>query len=314
MFAHLIGTLALLSESEQNRVQGFVINRFRGDIELLNPGLEWLAQHTGKPVLGTLPYLHGLHLESEDSLALEQHGNTGDKTLKVIIPALPRISNHTDFDPLRLHPQVDLQYIGPGQDIPAADLIILPGSKSVRADLAWLRTQGWETVIQRHLRYGGKVLGICGGFQMLGEWIHDPLGIEGLVGSSPGLGLLALSTQLAADKTLCNVSGRLALDDSSVTGYEIHAGQSSGAALERPVVYLEKSEDGAISEDGQVMGTYLHGLFESAEACASMLSWAGLEAVEEIDYYALREAGIDRLADAIEQHIDLSVLLDSQST
>ena len=158
VFAHLVGTLALLSESEQARVAGFVINRFRGDIDLLMPGIEWLEARTGKPVLGILPYLHGLHLEAEDALARAPTG--AGNTLRVRVPALPRISNHTDFDPLRLHPQVDFRYLGPGEDPTGADLVILPGSKSVRADLAWLRAHGWEQALQRHLRYGGKLLGI----------------------------------------------------------------------------------------------------------------------------------------------------------
>ncbi len=144
--------------------------------------------------------------------------------LKVVVPVLPRISNHTDFDPLRLHPQVDLQFVGPGQSIPAADLIILPGSKSVRSDLAYLRANGWDTAVARHLRYGGKVLGICGGLQMLGEQVHDPLGLEGAAGSSDGLGLLAFSTTLEEEKQLRNVRGRLLLEDAEVSGYEIHAG------------------------------------------------------------------------------------------
>jgi len=153
VFAHLVGTLELLSASEQARVQGFVINRFRGDLALLEPGLDWLEAHTGKPVLGVLPYLHDLHLEAEDAIDNRQVAKTGER-LKVAVPVLPRISNHTDFDPLRLHPQVELSFVGPGQRIPPADLIVLPGSKSVRADLAHLRAQGWETAIQRHLRYG----------------------------------------------------------------------------------------------------------------------------------------------------------------
>ena len=185
VFAHLVGTLELLSPSEQARVKGFVINRFRGDIALLQPGLDWLEQRTGKPVLGVLPYVTDLHLEAEDGIDIRQ-GAKQERLLKVIVPVLPRISNHTDFDPLRLHPQVDLQFIGPGQPIPAADLIILPGSKSVRGDLAQLRERGWDKAIERHLRYGGKLIGICGGLQMLGREVHDPLGLEGAAGSSPG--------------------------------------------------------------------------------------------------------------------------------
>nr|GFD08444.1 hypothetical protein [Tanacetum cinerariifolium] len=207
VFAHLVGTLELLSPSEQARVKGFVINRFRGDIALLQPGLDWLEQRTGKPVVGVLPYVMDLHLEAEDGLDQRQT-DKAEQVLNVVVPVLPRISNHTDFDPLRLHPQVNLQFVGPGQPIPAADLIILPGSKSVRSDLTYLRNNGWDTAISRHLRYGGKVLGICGGLQMLGEELHDPLGLEGAAGSSPGLGLLAMSTVLEQEKQLRNVRGR----------------------------------------------------------------------------------------------------------
>ncbi|MBA1278552.1 cobyric acid synthase [Stutzerimonas stutzeri] len=308
VFAHLVGTLELLSQSEQARVKGFVINRFRGDIALLQPGLDWLEQRTGKPVLGVLPYLMDFHLEAEDAIDVRQSAKA-EQTLMVVVPVLPRISNHTDFDPLRLHPQVDLRFVGPGQAIPGADLIILPGSKSVRADLAWLRENGWEAAIGRHLRYGGKVLGICGGLQMLGESIADPLGLEGAAGQSNGLGLLALSTELAAEKQLRNVRGRLCLDEAAISGYEIHAGISSGPALERSAVQLDDGRmDGAISEDGQVLGTYLHGLFESATACEALLRWAGLEDAQRVDYHALRERDIERLADLVEVHLDARLL------
>ena len=308
VFAHLVGTLALLSESEQARVQGFVINRFRGDIALLQPGLDWLEQRTGKPVLGVLPYLMDFHLEAEDAIDVRQSGKAGD-ALKVVVPVLPRISNHTDFDPLRLHPQVDLQFVGPGQPVPPADLIILPGSKSVRADLTWLRANGWEAAIQKHLRYGGKVLGICGGLQMLGTRIVDPLGLEGPAGESEALGLLDIDTVLEADKQLRNVTGRLLPGGVPVSGYEIHAGVSSGPALEQPAVQLDDGRfDGAISADGQVLGTYLHGLFEGPEACAALLRWAGLGAVETVDYHALRERDIERLADLVETQLDTARL------
>ncbi len=308
VFAHLVGTLALLSESEQARVQGFVINRFRGDIALLQPGLDWLEQRTGKPVLGVLPYLMDFHLEAEDAIDVRQSGKAGD-ALKVVVPVLPRISNHTDFDPLRLHPQVDLQFVVPGQPVPPADLIILPGSKSVRADLTWLRANGWEAAIQKHLRYGGKLLGICGGLQMLGTRIVDPLGLEGPAGESEALGLLDIDTVLEADKQLRNVTGRLLPGGVPVSGYEIHAGVSSGPALEQPAVQLDDGRfDGAISADGQVLGTYLHGLFEGPEACAALLRWAGLGAVETVDYHALRERDIERLADLVETQLDTARL------
>jgi len=308
VFAHLVGTLELLSPSEQARVKGFIINRFRGDIALLQPGLDWLEARTGKPVVGVLPYVMDLHLEAEDGIDQRQIDKAA-QVLKVVVPVLPRISNHTDFDPLRLHPQVDLQFVGPGQAIPAADLIILPGSKSVRSDLAYLRANGWDTAIARHLRYGGKVLGICGGLQMLGEQVHDPLGLEGMPGSSAGLGLLALSTTLEAEKQLRNVRGRLALEEAPVSGYEIHAGVTRGAALEQPAVRLDDGRsDGACSDDGQILGTYLHGLFETPAACSALLRWAGLQEVQDVDYHGLRERDIERLADLVEQHLDTRLL------
>ncbi|MDP2143726.1 MAG: cobyric acid synthase [Gallionella sp.] len=304
VFAHLIGTLELLSESEQARVAGFVINRFRGDISLLQSGLDWLEACTGKPVLGVLPYLHGFHLEAEDAVPLNANEEHAEGKLRVIVPILPHISNHTDFDPLRLHPQVEFRYVAMGETMPAADLIILPGSKSVRSDLDSLRRAGWEAAIARHLRYGGKLIGICGGLQMMGKCIHDPLGIEGEPGSSAGLELLEFDTTLAAEKQLRNVVGTLMLGDAPVAGYEIHAGISAGPALQHPALRLEHGLDGAISEDGQILATYLHGLFESRQATDALLRWAGLGDASTPDYHARREADIDRLAEAVEQHLD----------
>ncbi|RMP67608.1 hypothetical protein ALQ18_01544 [Pseudomonas marginalis pv. marginalis] len=308
VFAHLVGTLELLSPTEQARVKGFIINRFRGDVALLQPGLDWLEARTGKPVVGVLPYVMDLHLEAEDGIDRRQTDKAA-QVLKVVVPVLPRISNHTDFDPLRLHPQVDLQFVGPGQPIPPADLIILPGSKSVRSDLAYLRANGWDTAVARHLRYGGKVLGICGGLQMLGEQVHDPLGLEGPAGSSNGLGLLAFTTTLEAEKQLRNVRGRLLLENAEVSGYEIHAGVTTGSALAQAAVLLDDGRsDGAQSADGQVLGTYLHGVFETPAACSALLRWAGLQDVQEVDYHALRERDIERLADLVENHLDTDLL------
>ncbi|UTH74444.1 cobyric acid synthase [Chromobacterium sp. IIBBL 290-4] len=309
VFAHLAGTLALLSESERARVVGLVINRFRGDPSLLKTGVDWLEQHTGTPVLGVLPYLYDLHLEAEDSMGLDKPGGAtcgGDK-LRVIAPATPYVSNHTDFDPLRLHPQVEFTLVRAGQTMPPADLIVLPGSKSVLADLAWLRAQGWEEAIRRHLRYGGKVLGICGGLQMLGKKLHDPDGLEGAPGSGDGLGWLDMETTLAPEKRLTRMRGRLTLDDAEAAGYEIHMGVSQGPALARPAVsFADGSSDGARSEDDQIFATYLHGVFDESAACQAILRWAGLKAPEALDYAALREANIDKLADMLEAHLDLA--------
>ncbi len=309
VFAHLIGTLACLSESERRRVRGFIINRFRGDISLLQSGLDWLEQQTGIPVLGVVPYLHGLHIEAEDALNLHAITEHTNHKIKVITPAVPRISNHTDFDPLRHHPQVDFQFIGPGQTIPPADLIILPGSKSVASDLDWLKQQGWATAINKHLRYGGKLIGICGGFQMLGNSINDPHSLESDVASVAGLGLLDMQTTLQENKQLTRVSGKLALDNAPVDGYEIHMGISSGPALGQPAVMLGSGCDGVMSEDGLILGTYLHGLFENRLACDALLKWAGLAEVVTPDYRAMREREMDRLAAAMVESLDIDRLL-----
>jgi adenosylcobyric acid synthase len=309
VFAHLVGTVALLSPSEQARIAGFVINRFRGDLGLLDPGLRWLERYTGKPVLGVLPYLPGLNLDAEDAINRDR-GAAGAGALKVIVPVLPRISNHTDFDPLRHHPQVDLRYVGPGESPPPADLVILPGSKSVRSDLDWLRRHGWPEYLERHLRYGGKVLGICGGLQMLGQVIADPLGLEGPRGESLGLQWLDLETTLEAEKQLRNTVGVLTFEDVAVRGYEIHAGVTRGRALERPSAVLENGRpDGAISDDGKILGTYLHGVFESPGASAALLRWAGLRDPLEIDYRGVREEAIDRVADSVASHLDMAAIL-----
>ena len=315
VFAHLVGTLALLPASEQNRVLGFVINKFRGDLALLKPGLDWLEQRTSKPVFGVLPYLQDFHLEAEDAISTQQLIDHSKAQLKVIVPVLSRISNHTDFDPLRLHPQVNLTFVGPGQAIPGADLIILPGSKSVIRDLQWLRDNGWESAIQKHLRYGGKLMGICGGFQMLGTLIEDPLHIEGSVSRAEGLSLLDMKTLLVAEKQLHRVIGRLTIvGDTPVAGYEIHCGVSTGPALNYPAIRLPDRYDGAISDDEQILGTYMHGLFDNRQACEALLSWAGLKATQTPDYFLRKEVDLERLADTLEEHLDLTKIFDLAAT
>ncbi len=308
VFAHLVGTLELLAASEQERVIGFVINRFRGDISLLEPGLRWLEERTGKPVLGVLPYLHGLSLDAEDALpgnSETAHLQPGVARLKVIAPALPRIANATDCDPLRLHEPIDFRFIGANEAIPPADLIVLPGSKAVATDLAWLRAQGWESALQRHLRYGGKVIGICGGLQMLGRALHDPLGLEGVPSSVTGLGLLDYETTLQPEKRLANVSGTLALPGAPpLNGYEIHMGTTQGPALAQPAAWLNGHADGALSSDGQILASYCHGLFDHPQAFDALLTWAGHESRAVFDRAARREADIERLADTLDASLD----------
>ncbi|WP_439135344.1 cobyric acid synthase [Pseudomaricurvus sp.] len=315
VFAHLVGTLELLSPSEQSRVVGFVINRFRGDIGLLEPGLKWLEERTGKPVLAVLPYLQGFHLEAEDALTANTQAMDSyqQQKITVVVPALPRISNHTDFDALRLHPQVEFHFVGPDQPIPPADLIVLPGSKSVIADLKFLQQQGWVEAIEHHLRYGGKLIGICGGYQMLGSKVHDPDGLEGAPESLDGLGWLSMETRLFPSKQLVNRKGVLFDGITPVSGYEIHAGVTTGDALKTPAVTLASSEqgtqqgpqpDGAISADNNILGTYLHGLFDQQAALEKLLQWAGLNVVESFDYEALREREVERLSDSVEEAMD----------
>lgn len=310
VFAHLVGTLDLLSASEQNRVIGFVINRFRGDMSLLQSGLDWLEQKTGKPVLGVIPYIQGLALDAEDALTPNQPQKPNG--FRVAALALPRISNHTDMDPLRLHPDIQFEWVGPQQKIPSCDLIIIPGSKNVRADLQFLREQQWDEDIKRHLRYGGKVIGICGGMQMLGEKILDPLGIEGPAGESSGLGFLAIETTLTAEKILRQQQGFLWDKSTSVSGYEIHCGISKGNGLAKPAIYFNSANewvaDGAVSADEQILGTYLHGLFDTPDACLKILQWAGVNLATAIAVDLLREHEINRLADVVEAALSPTLL------
>ncbi len=307
VFAHLYGTLALLSQSEQDRVRGFVINRFRGDISLLESGLDWLEEKTGKPVIGVLPYLHGFDLEAEDAITANQ--NLDDQhVVNVVVPVFTRISNHTDFDALRLNPSINLRYVGKGERIDNADVVILPGSKSVRSDLDYLRSQGWDKDLQRHLRYGGKVIGICGGYQMLGSLIHDPSGVEGAPGSSEGLGLLNIETTLTNEKALLNSKGTIEIEGKSATveGYEIHVGVST-VSEKQPINLTHGKSDGAISECNQILGTYLHGLFDNTDALELIFDWAGVKVKGE-SHQARKEEAINRIADAIEEHMKLDLL------
>ena len=309
VFAHIVGTLALLSETERERVKGFIINSFRGDIELLRSGLDWLENYTGKPVLGVMPYLPNLHLDAEDSVSLGKLSTNNEAKCKIVVPVLPRISNHTDFDPLSIHPDIELIFVREGESVPPSDLIILPGSKSVRSDMQFLFDQGWKAVIEKHLRYGGKLIGICGGFQMLGEYIDDPQGIEGLSGGSSGFGFLKCKTVLKNNKQLHNRQGNLSISGESITGYEIHSGITEGEGLSKSFIESESGSDGAISEDGKVAGSYWHGLFESSDALLAIMAWVGFKVSKAEDFSQVREYQIDRLTDVFEEHVDMSKIL-----
>jgi adenosylcobyric acid synthase len=306
VFAHIVGTLELLSETERARVKGFIINRFRGDIALLQSGLDWLEDYTGKPVLGVVPYLQDFYLEAED--AVDRSQVLDDSLLRVCVPVFSRIGNHTDFDPLRLHPLVDFQYVRPGQAIPECDLIILPGTKNTRSDLDFLRAQGWDQSIQKHLTLGKKLMGICGGFQMLGTEVHDPQGIESAAGSTTALGLADFTTTMTESKILRHTRGQLFGVDA--LGYEIHCGISSGPDLDKyPALTVEYGRDGYLSENGQVLGTYLHGVFDKKSARDAILQWAGLDQTSDFDFESLLEKNLDRLADCLEENLDIDAML-----
>jgi adenosylcobyric acid synthase len=308
VFAHLTGTLDCLQPDERDLVRGLIINRFRGDRSLLDSGIDWLTARTGLPTLGVLPFLHDLHIEAEDAVddrsKLDNSAANSASLLRVNVPRIPRISNHTDFDVLRLHHRVDIRIIGEKGPIPDCDLIILPGSKNPVSDLKWLRANGWVEAINRHLRYGGKLIGICGGYQMIGNTIHDPDGIEDAAGSSPGLGLMDFETTLEPVKQLNNVEGFLLPHKVPVRGYEIHMGTTRGNALLRPAIDLGNRQDGVISEDNQILCTYLHGLFDHPQACDALLQWAHLDNANSTDYQRYREQEIDRVADMLEAELD----------
>ena len=335
VFAHIVGTLSLLAESEQNRIIGFVINRFRGDIALLQPGLDWLQTRTGKPVLGVLPYLKNFYLEAEDAISTEQQfDGTNDSAdnkftghaedpprsptphLNIVVPVLPRISNHTDFDALRLHPQVNLQFVPIEAPPPPCDLIILPGTKNVCGDLQSLIQYHWQDHINKHLRYGGKLIGICGGYQMLGETLKDPLQIEGNIREQKGFNLLPVETTLCAQKRLANLNGVLQLNGETaiLRGYEIHAGTTQYSSSQYPIQappirYSKQQSDGHLCDNDQVLGCYLHGLFDTPEALSLVLRWAGLQhSRHKVDIHALHNAQIDRLADCLETQLDFEKL------
>jgi adenosylcobyric acid synthase len=321
VFAHLVGTLDLLSESEQNRVVGFVINRFRGDIKLLEDGLHWLEEKTGKPVLAVLPYLKNLQLDAEDGIQRREMTDKNTSRINIKVLVFPHISNHTDFEALQHHPQVNLQYVGDHAEaeksLEGADLIILPGSKSVRPDLNWMLTGGYNKQVEKHLRYGGRLLGICGGFQMLGQSITDPHGIEGndgndgndgnegSAGVNEGLNYLELHTELQLEKVLTQVKGNLTIGEGGeVRGYEIHCGESTGSALENPLMHLDGVPEGAVSSDGNIAGTYVHGLFDQSKALQDVLCWAGLDNPEALDRNKIRDRDLERLADCIQEYMD----------
>ncbi len=308
VIASLVGTHAVLDEEDRQRIRGFVINKLRGDPGLFEAGVRTIAERTGWPCLGVVPWFDGAGaLPAEDVLGLGQ--TAGGCELVIAVPRLPRIANFDDLDPLRMEPGVSVRIVEPGNPLPAeARLVLLPGSKSTIGDLAALRRQGWDIDIVAHRRRGGHVLGLCGGYQMLGATIADPEGIEGRPGTVSGLGLLAVDTVLTADKATRNVIGTHVSSGERIAGYEIHLGETGGDDCERPFLDLEGRPDGAISADGLVAGTYVHGILASDGFRRAFLAGLGVSG-SNVRYEAAVEAALDGLADHLEAHVDIDRLL-----
>ncbi|WP_454849780.1 cobyric acid synthase [Rhizobium binxianense] len=305
VIASLVGTHAILPEEDRAAVTGYIINKFRGDVSLFDDGIRAIEGFTGWPCFGVVPWLKAAsRLPAEDSVVLERLAKGGDGALKIAVPVLPRIANFDDLDPLKAEPEVELVFVRAGERLPAdAGLVILPGSKATIADLADFRTQGWESDLAAHIRHGGRVIGICGGYQMLGRTVHDPLGIEGGTAETPGLGLLDVETEMAPEKTVRNSSARSAEYGVPLSGYQIHLGITRGADCTRPSAIVDGRPDGALSPDGRVMGTYLHGLFGSDAYRAALLKSFGL-AGERRSYRAGVEQALDEIASELERHLD----------
>ncbi|MGE0256419.1 MAG: cobyric acid synthase [Alphaproteobacteria bacterium] len=314
VIAQLVGTHALLPADERALVGGFIVNKFRGDARLFGDGLTAIAGRTGWPSLGVVPWFAAAGLlPAEDSAALDARGAAPrrDGPIRVVVPRLPRIANFDDLDPLAAEPDVAVELVPPGNALPRdADLVVLPGSKATLADLAALRAEGWDIDILAAHRRGARILGVCGGYQMLGTRIADPDGIEGRAGAARGLGLLAVRTVLGGDKTLARVSGTAADGNIPVSGYEMHVGTTRGADCARPFALLDGGRaDGARAPDGRVAGTYLHGLFAADAWRAALLG--GLRAGRSPGpaWEGRIEATLDGLADHLARHLDLDQLL-----
>ena len=315
VIAALVGHRALLDETEATRVRGFVINRFRGDPSLFDDGLRIIAERTGWPSFGIVPWFAdaGL-LPAEDAVALEAQPVAANGAIKVAVPVLSRIANFDDLDPLVAEPNVNVAFIPPGRALPGdSHLVVLPGSKSTLGDLAFLRAQGWDVDIAAHVRRGGSVIGLCGGYQMLGTRIADPNGLEGPPGAAPGLGLLEVQTELAGDKTLIQTSAVERTTGEAVRGYEMHMGRTTGPGTATPLLTLDAGTDGAISADGRIMGCYMHGLFAADGYRRALLARFGATS-QGIAFEAQVEAALDRLADHLADHLDVDALWAAAGT
>ncbi|MDA7947842.1 MAG: cobyric acid synthase [Hyphomicrobiaceae bacterium] len=313
VIASIVGTFEVISPEDADRIAAFLINKFHGDTSLFAEGVQTIADRTGRACAGVIPnFADAYRLPAEDAVALDgEIGPHEEGAIDVVVPRLSRIANFDDLDPLRQTPGVNVRIVQAGNSLPGdADLVLLPGSKSTIGDLAFLRAQGWDIDILAHARRGGRILGLCGGYQMLGRKVHDPDGIEGPSGSIEALGLLDIETTLVADKSLENVKAVHVPTGTALTGYEIHLGQSEGPDCARPFAKIGDHEDGARSSDGRIEGTYLHGVFTSDVFRAAYLKNLGASDTQNFAYDATVDETLDALGAHMEQHVDLDMLLD----
>jgi adenosylcobyric acid synthase len=311
VIASLVGTHAVLSQGDRAMIKGFVINKFRGDVSLFDEGLSEIEKRTDWESFGVLPWVRAVaDLPAEDAVVLERGQTTHKRRIKIAVPMLSRIANFDDMDPLAQEESVELQFIPPGQPLPGdAALVILPGTKSTLSDLGFFREQGWDIDLQAHMRRGGRVLGLCGGFQMLGKHISDPLGLDGEVSERAGLGLLDLETVMQPEKQVRTVKGIVPHTEMSFSGYEIHMGATNGPALKKPFVEIDGAPHGAVSADGHVMGAYVHGLFESGAFRRYFLDQLGAQS-DGINHDEKVDRALDALADAMEETLNIEGLLN----
>ncbi len=313
VIASLVGSHAVLDAEDRAMIRGFAINRFRGDVGLFTPALDTITRATGWPSLGVVPWFaDAARLPAEDALDLAHGLPARPGALNIVVPVLPGIANFDDLDPLKLEPGVELVFVGPGTPLPGdAALVILPGSKTTLRDLARLREEGWDIDILAHRRRGGHVLGLCGGYQMLGKTVRDPLGLEGPPATAPGLGLLDIETELTPDKTVREVAVEHPASGTTGRAYEIHLGVSEGHDRARAPFRVDGLAEGARSPDGKVVGTYLHGVLTSDPLRRAFLADLAERPLAEGEAYEpVVEATLDRLAGHLERYLDIGTLLE----